>query len=169
MANTMASVRLSDNCHWATPQHVFDALDREFGFTLDVCADETNHKCARYFDEAADGLAQEWTGTVWMNPPYGRTIGKWVRKAADSADAGAVVVGLLPCRTDTEWWQDVMRASELRFVRGRLKFGDSDCGAPFPSCIAVWGGARKPVISVAEFPRPGNRYGKRTGSGGYDG
>ena len=147
MADVMASLRLSDKDDWATSQYVFDALDREFHFTLDVCANEKNHKCALYFDEEKDGLSQEWTGTCWMNPPYGKNIGRWVRKAADSADNGAVVVGLIPNRTDTKWWLDVMRASEVRFVRGRLKFGDAESGAPFGSVIAVWGGARSPVFS----------------------
>lgn len=73
---------------WATPQPLFDQLDREFHFTLDVCADESNHKCHRYFDRAQDGLVQPWEGVCWMNPPYGRTIGLWVRKAVQAMRGG---------------------------------------------------------------------------------
>ena len=74
---------------WATPQALFDRLDAEFGFTLDVCANEHNHKTDKYFDKAADGLAQDWTGEVcWMNPPYGREIPKWVAKARATAERG---------------------------------------------------------------------------------
>ena len=156
MADIMPSLRLSGNDDWSTPQHVFDALDAEFGFTVDVCASESNRKCERYFDREADGLAQDWAGEVcWMNPPYGRGIGKWVRKAADSAERGATVVGLLPNRTDTGWWQDVMRASEIRLVRGRLKFGGAGKGAPFGSAVAVWteGGGPCPASPVRGLVR----------------
>lgn len=73
---------------WATPQALFDTLDSEFHFTLDVCAAEHNHKCDSYFDQSTDGLRQEWKGTCWMNPPYGRTIGQWVKKAYESARGG---------------------------------------------------------------------------------
>lgn len=132
---------------WATPEYLFKELDREFHFTLDVCADETNHKCERYFSKEIDGLSQPWDGVCWMNPPYGREIGKWVEKAKISAWGGAVVVALLPARTDTRWWREhVMEASELRFINGRVKFGGSDTGAPFPSVLAIFGTPRVPVI-----------------------
>lgn len=125
---------------WATPAGVFAALDAEFGFELDVCASPANAKCPRFFTVAENGLAQEWTGTAWMNPPYGRGIGAWMKKAADAAAAGATVVCLVPARTDTAWWhQQVMaRASEVRFVSGRLKFGAGKAPAPFPSAIVVY-------------------------------
>lgn len=89
---------------WSTPQDVYDALDTEFGFTLDPCATPENAKCERYFTKEDDGLAQEWTGVVFMNPPYGRQIGRWLKKAYESALAGATVVCLVPSRTDTRWW-----------------------------------------------------------------
>lgn len=122
---------------WATPQEFFDALNREFGFTLDVCATRDNAKCRRYFTSEQDGLAQDWTGTVWMNPPYGRAIGEWVSKAF-WCDAH-VVVCLLPARTDTRWWHEyVAQADEIRFVRGRLKFGNAQHSAPFPSAVVIF-------------------------------
>jgi len=132
---------------WETPQDLFDKLDAEFGFTLDVCALPENAKCRRYFTPEEDGLRQKWTGTCWMNPPYGRQIGLWVRKAFEAAQEGATVVCLLPARTDTRWWHEyVMRAAEIRFLRGRLRFGGARNPAPFPSVVVVFRkGLYKPV------------------------
>ena len=121
---------------WATPQDFYDRLDQEFRFDLDVCALPENAKCARYFSPDDDGLKQEWNGTVWCNPPYGRQIGKWVEKAYKS---GCTVVMLLPARTDTGWFHDyIYGKAEIRFVRGRLKFGESKNGAPFPSIVVIY-------------------------------
>lgn len=125
---------------WATPQNLFDVLDEEFRFVLDVCALDTSAKCKRYFTPETDGLAQDWHGTCWMNPPYGSEIGRWVEKAATSATSpGTTVVCLLPARVDTGWWWDHCRHAEIRFLRGRLKFGNADAGAPFPSAVVVFG------------------------------
>ena len=126
---------------WETPQDVFDALDSEFGgFDLDPCATEQNAKCKRYFTLADDGLKQTWDGKVFVNPPYGREIGEWIWKCYIASESTAdLVVALIPSRTDTKWWHDwVMLASEIRFIRGRLKFGGATNSAPFPSAIAVW-------------------------------
>lgn len=123
---------------WATPQNLFDKLHAEFGFTLDVCASPENAKCDRYFTKEDDGLSQAWTGTCWMNPPYGREIGHWMKKAAESAGAGATVVCLVPARTDTAWWHDYAMHGELRFIRGRLKFGGHKNYAPFPCAVVVF-------------------------------
>ncbi|MCC6678637.1 MAG: adenine methyltransferase [Phycisphaerales bacterium] len=124
---------------WSTPRDLFNLLDAEFKFDLDVAASKKNAKCPRFFTQKQDGLVQEWAGVCWMNPPYGRAIGEWVRKASESARAGATVVCLLPARTDTRWWHMyVTRASDVRFVRGRLKFGASTAGAPFPSAIVIF-------------------------------
>ena len=111
---------------WATPQDFFDKLDEEFKFEIDVCATSENAKCSKFYSISDDGLAQKWVGMCWMNPPYGREIGKWVRKAYESGLEGATVVCLLPSRTDTKWFQDYcLKSSDIRFIRGRLKFGDS--------------------------------------------
>ena len=124
---------------WATPRELFRLLDDEFHFTLDVCALPENATCARYFTPDDDGLRQEWEGVIWMNPPYGRGIDRWLKKAWDAATHGATVVALLPARTDTRWWhQYVMQASEVRFLKGRLRFGNAQHCAPFPSCIAIF-------------------------------
>ena len=123
---------------WETPAELFAELNAEFGFTLDACASVDNAKVkANYYDSG--GLALPWEGIVWCNPPYGRVIGAWVRKGRESAERGAMVVMLLPSRTDTRWWHDdVMKASEIRFIRGRLRFGNMRNGAPFPSAIVVF-------------------------------
>jgi len=125
---------------WSTPQAYFDVVEAEFGqFDLDVCADESNAKCLRYYTMDTDGLSQPWFGRCWMNPPYGRTIGAWVRKAFESAQGGATVVCLLPARTDTRWWHEyVMKADDIRFIKGRLKFGGSKNSAPFPSALVIF-------------------------------
>lgn len=142
---------------WATPETFYAALDAEFSFELDVCASATNHKCARYFTAADDGLAQEWRGTCYMNPPYGRTIGDWMQKAYESAQAGATVVCLVPARTCTVWWHEwAMRADEIRLVRGRLKFGAAKAGATFPSAVVVFRpGCNTPRFSAMERPKAG--------------
>lgn len=111
---------------WSTPQYFFNELNEEFNFTLDVCAEEWNHKCPDYFSPEQDGLHQPWTGTCWMNPPYGREIEQWVEKAYRAACQGATVVCLVPARTETAWFQDYCLKGEVRFVRGRLHYTDPD-------------------------------------------
>jgi len=123
---------------WSTPQATFDKLHAEFGFALDVCAIPENAKCPRFFSPEQDGLTQEWRGICWMNPPYGREIGRWMRKAYESSRAGATVVCLVPARTDTAWWHDYAVKGEIRFIRGRLKFGGQANSAPFPSAIVIF-------------------------------
>lgn len=123
---------------WYTPQAFFDDLNKEFCFELDVCATTDNAKCSRFFTESDDGLQQKWSGVVWMNPPYGRTIGRWMQKAYESSLGGATVVCLVPSRTDTAWWHDYATKGEIRFIRGRLKFGGQKNSAPFPSAVVVF-------------------------------
>jgi len=123
---------------WSTPQKFFDQLNAEFGFTLDVCSTHENAKCERHFTEVEDGLSQVWDGVCWMNPPYGRTIGKWMRKAYESSLTGSTVVCLVPARTDTAWWHDYAIKGEVRFLRGRLKFGGSANSAPFPNAVVIF-------------------------------
>lgn len=129
----------SETDEWATPQWLFDALDREFGFTLDPCATPENAKCKEFFTRLDNGLLKSWaTRIVFMNPPYGEEIETWMAKAHDSAlHDGATVVCLVPARTDTAWWHDYAMKHEIRLLRGRLKFGDGKDSAPFPSAIVV--------------------------------
>ena len=126
---------------WSTPQWLFDELNAEFHFDLDPCADDQNHQCAEYFTKEQDGLAQNWKGhTVFCNPPYGRIIGKWVEKCyRESLQDNTTLVMLVPARTDTKWFHEfVYDKAEIRFLRGRLRFGNATENAPFPSMIAVY-------------------------------
>jgi phage N-6-adenine-methyltransferase len=126
---------------WPTPQQFFLSLDREFNFTLDPCASRENAKCRRYFTKAQNGLDQDWADRrVFCNPPYGRDIWKWARKCFEASGEGALVVLLAHARTDTRWFHDWVygKADEIRFIRGRLKFGDGSQSAPFPSLVAVY-------------------------------
>lgn len=141
---------------WATPADLFAALDREFCFSLDVCALPENAKCEAYFTPEVDGLRQEWQGTCWMNPPYGRKIGAWMQKAYESAQQGATVVCLVPSRTDTEWWHRYAgQASEIRFLKGRLRFGlTPNERAPFPSALVVFRpGSSQPDVKFVAMDR----------------
>ena len=126
---------------WSTPQDFFDELDKEFNFTLDPCSTSENAKCAKYFTVEDDGLKQDWSNdVVFMNPPYGREIKHWIKKAYEESLNGATVVCLIPSRTDTTYWHDYIfdKAYDIRFVRGRLKFGDSKNSAPFPSAVIIY-------------------------------
>ena len=126
---------------WETPIDFFREWDEKFHFDLDVCANADNAKCATFFSPEQDGLKQNWGGggyICWMNPPYGRKIGDWVRKAYEESMRGATVVCLLPARTDTKWWHDYCMRGEITFIRGRLKFGGSANSAPFPSAVVVF-------------------------------
>lgn len=130
----------SATVEWPTPRDFFDKCAAEFGpFDLDPCATAENAKAARYYTKHDDGLAQSWTGRVWMNPPYGRTISAWMRKAYEESLKGAVVVCLVPARTDTAWWHDYAAKGKVRFLRGRLKFEGAKANAPFPSALVVFG------------------------------
>jgi phage N-6-adenine-methyltransferase len=135
----------SDSDEWETPQDLYDRLNQEFQFTLDVCASDENHKCANYFTQEDDGLNQSWTGVCWMNPPYS-TIAEWMQKAWESAQDGATVVCLIPARVGSGHWWDYGRYGQVRFLKGRLKFGDSNNSAPFDSAVVVFGPSIKPEV-----------------------
>ena len=127
---------------WETPQDLFDKLDKIFQFQIDVCATPENAKCKTFFTPEIDGLKQDWKGICWMNPPYGRQIGKWMKKAYESSLCGATVVCLVPARTDIAWWHEYAMRGYIEFVRGRLKFGNAKNSAPFPSAIVVFKGEK---------------------------
>lgn len=134
-----AGMMSSNSDTWETPPEFFKAYDHEFRFALDVCATSENAKCKRYYTPEQDGLAQTWNGVCWMNPPYGRKIVRWVKKAYESAVAGATVVCLLPARTDTKWFQEYcLKSRDIRFIRGRLRFVSAKNSAPFPSVVVVF-------------------------------
>lgn len=127
---------------WETPQDLFDTLNERFHFDLDVCATNENAKCRTWYTKENNSLTKDWWRhghTAWMNPPYGREIGKWVQKAFEETHFGMTVVCLLPARTDTAWFHDwVAWKAEVTFLRGRLKFGGCKNSAPFPSMIVVY-------------------------------
>ena len=132
----------SHSNEWVTPDALFQELNSEFGFTLDVAATIENRKTEKYYDKNQDGLLQSWDtdGAVWCNPPYGREIGKWVKKAYEESKRNVVVM-LIPARTDTSYWHDYIfpYAKEIRYLRGRIKFSGKN-GAPFPSAVVVFNG-----------------------------
>ena len=127
----------SERLNWGTPQAFFTELDKEFHFAIDVCASPENAKLEHYFN-GDDGLYYDWPSPAFMNPPYGRVIGAWIEKAYHEHMKGVVVICLIPSRTDTRWWHDyIMKATEIRFIRGRLHF-DERGPAPFPSALAIF-------------------------------
>lgn len=144
---------------WATPQDLFDKLSAELGpFELDACASVSNTKCDYFYTTEDDSLGRGWRYAsvpdrspysiasytaqlfhkVWMNPPYGRGIGAWIKKAYEESQKGCLVVCLLPARTDTAWYHDYCTKGEIRFLRGRLKFGGHKNSAPFPSMVVIF-------------------------------
>ncbi len=144
-------LRPSQSVEWGTPPDLFAALNARFAFTLDAAASDANHKCPRYFTRESDGLAQPWTGRVWINPPYGRCIRDWIRKAVQETDrqAAELVVVLVPARCDTQWWHDhvMKRAHEVWFIRGRLSFTQPGAAvpsqAPFPVALIIFRSSRR--------------------------
>ena len=135
----MNTVHYSSNSdEWETPQDLFDVLNFMFHFSLDVAASDKNHKCKEYFTKEDDGLSKEWRGRVWCNPPYGREIGKWVKKCYEY---DGLSVMLIPARTDTKWFHKYIYnnpRADITFLRGRLHFNNSKNAAPFPSMIVVF-------------------------------
>ena len=150
----------SDSAEWETPQPFFDKLDSEFHFTLDPCATDKNHKCLKYFTKKDNGLEKSWGNhRVFVNPPYGNVIPKWVKKCHEESLRGALVVMLIPARTDTRWFHDYCMRGEIRFIKGRLGFINRTLPsykedgkftiskAPFPSAIVIFGSGKRTVSS----------------------
>ncbi len=127
------------------PPTFFEEVNKEFHFNLDPCSTDENHKCDKYYTIEDDGLSKDWSGhNVWCNPPYGREIGKWVEKCyREGHKDNTLVVMLIPARTDTKYFHDyILHRAEIRFVPGRLKFGDGKNSAPFPSMLVIFRGAK---------------------------
>lgn len=138
MCANLAATQSSNSDEWSTPSWLFDCLDAEFHFDLDPCATDDNHLCDRYFTKEQDGLLQEWSGNVFVNPPFSG-IAHWTEKAfREATEDRATVVMLVPARTDTRYWWRFTRQAEIRFLPGRLRFGGAPSGAPFPSAVAIF-------------------------------
>jgi site-specific DNA-methyltransferase (adenine-specific) len=145
---------------WGTPQALFDALDDEFDFGLDAAATADNTKCFQYISE--DSLDRDWASlvpgihAVWLNPPYGKDIGKWVEKAYRESLNGCAVVVLVFVRSDTRWWHDwAVKAAEIRLIKGRIKFEGAPSSAPSPSCLLIFDESRRvpQFTTVTDLPR----------------
>ena len=138
-----AAAMTSNKDDWETPQALFDQLNEEFHFTLDAASNDQNAKCEHHYTAENSGLERSWGGEpVFCNPPYGRNIGDWIRKASQEASKpDTLVVLLVPARTDTRWFQNhILHRAEVRFLPGRLKYevnGQAGEAAPFPSMIVV--------------------------------
>ena len=129
----------SNTVEWPTPQELYLPLHAEFGFDFDVAATKENAKCANFLTKEQDGLLHPWGRCNWMNPPYGKDVPKWLKRALDESKHGATTVCLIPARTNTGWFHDLcLSAAEVRFVRGRPKFGDADHGLPLPLAVVIY-------------------------------
>ena len=155
--NTQKVMFSSKSNEWATPQSFFDKLNNIFGpFTLDAAASADNYKVVNHFTQNDNALDKDWGGhKVFLNPPYGRALKDWVKKAYEEAQKdNTIVVMLIPARTDTQYWHDwVMKADEIRFVRGRIKFGDETNSAPFPSAVVVFRKSAYPAPRITGMER----------------
>lgn len=132
----------SEREDWETPQDLFDKLDKMFAFELDVCASAKNTKCQKFYTKEQNSLALPWADRNWMNPPYGRAIGEFCRKADEVGRGGGLTVALLPARTDTRWFHDYCISWHVVFIRGRLRFrlpNGKTGSAPFPSMLVYFG------------------------------
>lgn len=157
----------SKNMEWETPLWLYNKLNDEFGFIIDAACNNKNCRAEYGFvkDRNNDSLKKDWyasmqdilsattrktQGAIFLNPPYGRGIGKWVQKAFEEAQKGCTVVCLLPARTDTTWFHDYCANGEVRFIKNRLRFGGSDIKgpAPFPSCVVIF---EPDIIPVCYF------------------
>lgn len=141
----------SNNQEYETPENLFKVLNDEFHFTLDVCANDKNHKVLDYFTEQDNALEQDWKGVCWMNPPY-KDMKNWVIKAYnESVKNNAIIVCLIPARTNTVWWHEYCNKGEIRFIKGRPKFKGCKYGLPQPLAIVVFGKNYKNTYKSVEF------------------
>ena len=152
----MDNVHYSTNSNeWETPKELYDLLNGRYGpFTLDPCATKANAKCSKFYTKNNDGLRKSWADeVVFMNPPYGREIGRWIEKAYRESRSGVQrIVCLIPARTDTTYWHNyIMKASEILFVRGRIRFVGGKYPAPFPSAVIIFDSRKDLIVSTLEY------------------
>jgi len=134
----------SKKVEYSTPLSLFTPLKDEFDLDIDVCANEENHKLDKYFTEEQDGLKQDWEGNCWMNPPFSRALSKWVKKAhKDSLSFSGTKVCLVPVRSNTKWWEEVIKDAEVRFIIGEVNFNNEERGLWLPMCVLIFGDKAK--------------------------
>lgn len=152
LTNTLEVMGSSRSVEWSTPPDLFARLSAEFGgFTLDPCATPESALCPTFYTREDDGLAKPWSGQVFMNPPYGKSIGRWMAKAWEESRRGALIVCLVPARVDTAWWHDYATRGEIRFLKGRIRFANAKSSAPFPSAVVIF---RPPVDDAGPRQNP---------------
>lgn len=141
MKGTLNVMCSSQKTEWETPNSLFEELDKEFNFTLDPCCTHNNAKCEKHYTKEDNGLLQDWTGErVFCNPPYGKELPPWIRKCAEHGERGGLAVMLIFARTDTKAFHEyIYHKAEIRFLKGRVKFGGCKNAAPFPSMIVIFG------------------------------
>jgi site-specific DNA-methyltransferase (adenine-specific) len=149
----------SDFHGYSTPSELFEWANKRFNFTVDVCADKSNHKCSKYYTEESNGLLQSWRDEVaWCNPPYNRTK-LWILKGINEIKNNdcETVVYLIPARVETKLWQEVIApdASKIIFLKGRLKFSGNRNSAPFPSALVIftqpWNDTYKTKVEFLDY------------------
>lgn len=135
---------------YETPKKLFNKLNKEFNFTIDVCADTYNKKVENFYSEKDNALIKDWNGVCWMNPPY-KDLKIWVKKAYKESLKGAIVVCLIPARTNTNWWHEYCMKGEIRFIKGRPKFEGCKYGLPQPLAIVIFGREYKGSYKTFEY------------------
>ena len=149
----MGSVGISRSIEYSTPRAIVDPLIDEFDLTFDVCASVSNHKLPKYWTLEDDALSKDWVGNCWMNPPFNRSLSKWVRKAHSHRCSGTKVC-LIPVRGNTQWWSDVCVDAEIRFINGEVNFNDEVRGLWAAMCIMIFGDAANVgTFSVLDYRR----------------
>jgi len=151
----------SENIVYSTPRKLFEVINQEFNFNLDVCALPENAKCQVYFSPEDDGLKQDWSGVCWMNPPFNKDLKKWVLKAAaESKKYNSIICCLIPVRSNTIWWKDVCESAEIRFIIGEVNFNDLERGLWLPMCLMIFGTERRGRFSYINYKeiRKSNEY-----------
>jgi phage N-6-adenine-methyltransferase len=142
----------SDKIEYSTPKKLFEFLDKEFHFDLDVCASTGNAKCDKFFTVADDGLKQDWKETCWMNPPFNKELKKWVLKAySETIKYNSIVCCLIPVRSNTIWWKNVCTQAEIRFIIGEVNFNELERGLWLPMCVMIFGSSNKGTFSYIDY------------------
>jgi phage N-6-adenine-methyltransferase len=144
----------SNDVVYSTPIKLFDYINKEFNFKLDVCALPENSKCNKYFTPEIDGLIQDWKGVCWMNPPFNKDLKKWVLKAhSESKNNNSIVCCLIPVRSNTVWWKDVCLDAEIRFIIGEVNFNNLERGLWLPMCFMIFGTNKKGQFSYIDYKK----------------